>query len=470
MTSEQLYDMIDKDPVYFERTMLTRIMLDAQFATLVGTVLFCDHEGQEARSFQMPRHAGLAQAALLYHLHGGPVTPQPSWEFLHTCMSQVAGQGKLPAQELTDVWQYFYEMLCSGSTNMPLIQQQTNTGCTYWLKQVRTQMISQRARTERWRADKLQGHLRQENVFIDKLANTEQMIFDIWEELQNPKPDVVRLRTSIAQLNVRLGGGFGRGEGYLFIAASGAGKTVTSTQFAGEWALAGNKVALVTTERSQATNDLTMRLLSQQCGIPYKQIVNGLNQGTLQPTQRAAVEEFSRHVNKGNFRIVEWFKRPNRDIRLGLRDTLDQLANEMGGLDAFLLDWIGGSLDDDAKNDPTKIRLAYNGGCEAVADLAGDMNAVGCTFAQAHNVTGKNNARVGAANLQESKSMDKPMTGVIGISAIQSKDQDEAGHGENYEPDQYFFIGKARKGVGGLVPVRRNFGYQKFVDRMFRQA
>ena len=467
MTSEQLYDMIDKDPVYFERTMLVRLMLDPQFAVLMGTTLFCDHEGQEARSFQMPRHAGLAQVALLYHAHNGPVVPQPSWEFLQTCMSQVAGQGKLPAQELQEVWQQFYELICSGAANLPLITQQTNTGCTYWLKQVRSQMILQRARTERWRAEKLQLHLRQENVFIDRLANTEQLIFDIWAELQNPKPDVVRLRTSIAQLNVRLGGGFGRGEGYLFIGASGAGKTVTSTQFAGEWALAGNKVALITTERSQGTNELTLRMISQQCGIPYKQIVNGLNFNALQPSQQAAIREFSTHVNKDNFRVVEWFKKPNRDIRLGLRDTLDQLANEMGGLDAFMLDWIGGSLDEDAKNDPNKIRLAYNGGCEAVADLAGELNAVGCTWAQAHNVTGKNKARVGAADLQESKSMDKPMTGVIGTSAIQSKDQDEAGHGENYEPNQFFFIGKARKGVGGLVPVRRNFGYQKFEDRMF---
>jgi len=468
MSAELTYDLINREPVYFEKIMLVRLMLDPAFAKLAGSILFVDHEGQEARSFQMPRHAGLAQVALMYHAHGGP-TPQLSWEFVQTCMSHVAQLGKLPTGELQEVWEYFFHLVTAGEASAALILSQTNLGMTYWLKQRRCEIITQRSRTERWESDKLSSYLRAENSFVDGISKSTDIAFDIWEVLATPMPDVERMRTSIAQLNLRLAGGFGRGEAFLFIGASGAGKSVASTQFASEWALANKKVALITTERTQGTNEFTLRILSQHCKIPYEQIVNGFRPEKLQQSQLQAVDEFKQWVNKRNFRVIEWFKKPKRDIRAGLRDELLKAADVMGGLDAFVLDWIGGSLDEDEKNDPKKIRLAYNSGCETVAELGGELNCAAITFAQAHNKTGKNKARVDASAMQESSSMDKAMTGVIGISAIQSTEVQDDGSGDNYVDDQFLFISKARKGRGGLVPVKRLFGYQKFVDRDFKR-
>jgi len=469
MSAELTYDLINREPVYFEKIMLVRLMLDPQFAKLASAVLFVDHEGQEARSFQMPRHAGLAQVALMYHAHGGPVTPQLSWEFVQTCMSHVAQLGKLPTGELQEVWEYFFQLVVAGQTSAALILSQTNLGMTYWLKQRRCEIITQRSRTERWESDKLSSYLRAENSFVDGISKSTEIAFDIWEVLAHPMPDVERLRTSIAQLNLRLGGGFGRGEAFLFVGASGAGKSVTSSQFTSEWALANKKVALVTTERTQSTNEFTMRLLSQHCKIPFEQVVNGFRPEKLQPSQLQAVEEFKQYVNKRNFQIIEWFKKPKRDIRAGLRDELLKVSDEMGGLDAFALDWIGGSLDEEEKNDPKKIRLAYNSACETVSELAGELNCAAITFAQAHNKTGKNKARVDSSCTQESSSMDKSMTGGIGISAIQSSEVQDDGQGDNYVDEQFFFIFKARKGRGGLVPVKRMFGYQKYVDRDYKR-
>lgn len=466
MTSSELtYDLIDREPVYFERALLTRILYDVPFAKLIGGVLFCDSDGQEARSFQMPKHAGLAQVILKYHAHSAPVNPV-SWEFMQHCMTEVAGMGKLPVQELQSVWEYFTQMLQSNMPAWDLIMAQTGMGCTYWLKQMRCSQIQQKAKTEKWRADKLQDRLRHENAYIDSLTRTEQLSFDIWEVLRNPQPDVVRLRTSIAQLNLRLAGGFGMGEGYLFIGASGSGKTVLSTQFASEWSLAGKRGILVTTERSQGTAQLLPRILSQHCRIPYSQIVNGIDPSRLQPTQQQAMAEFSQLVNAKNFRVLEWFKRQNKGLDKGLKDELLREADLMGGLDYFLVDWIGGVLDEEGKKDDKKIRLAYQTGADAIAALAGELNCVGGAFAQAHNKTGKNKVRVVAADLQECKSMDRDMTGVIGCSAMESKDIAEDGGGDNYDLDQYFNISKARKGPGGLVPVRRDFGYQRYIDRL----
>lgn len=65
--------------------------------------------------------------------------------------------------------------------------------------------------------------------------------------------------------------------------------------------------------------------------------------------------------------------------------------------------------------------------------------------------------------------MHQDMTTVVGLSGLKSKEEDEHGNGDNHTKEQYLYVSKARNGEGGLVPVHRQFGYQKLTDRGAKQ-
>ena len=465
-TAEMIFELVERQPVLFERWILGRMMYDSQFASAVSSVLFMDHEAKEARAFQMPKHTGLAMTILGYHQMNGN-TKHISAELLWYCMTNMAAQAKLPSaeDELAELWQFLQQTMADTVANWNTVQHMTNTAVVYWLKRIRMQTATSRAKSENWNADRLQLWLRKEGVHISRMAKTEQTSSDIWQCHNNPGPDVQRLPCSIPRVNTGLGGGPGRGEGTLFVCASGAGKTVATTQLAGEWCVQGKKGVIITTEPSQGAKEMSLRIISQQCRIPFSQIVNGLRLETLQPDQREEVARLQHFIRPDNLQVIEWFKRPNTSAVESMDEVLEEVASRMGGLDFFILDWIGGALGADSANDPAKLRLIFQSAANKVAAMASTFDCVGVGTAQAHNVTGKNKARVVAADARECKSMDQDMTNVIGISAILDKSHDDADGGENYVKEQFWFISKARKSAGGLAPVSRKFEYQLFVPR-----
>lgn len=464
LSPELVYELIDKEPLWFERQMLIRMTLDPAFSAQVAGLLFTDNLGHEARSFQLPMHVGLARTILLYHSHRAPVNPL-ALDFMQTCMTQVANAGYLDSSNLPEVWKDFTHMLQEGFSAWSLTVSHSNLGCSYWLKQLRQHSIYAKSKQGKWKSEDLQRALYTENAFIDKsLQKTQPLSIGLWEAYSNPLPDVVRVKTSITGLNSRLNGGFGRSEASLLIAASGVGKSAVATQFASEWSIQGCKGVYVSTEPTQPAQKLMLRIFSQNCRIPYAQIVNGINYATLTPPQQEAMSHLTRVLNDSNIRFVHWFNRPDIGNIGVLRDAILREAEVMGGLDYVVLDWIGGAVPEEAKTDPAKLRLVFKHTGDMVANLVSDLNAIGLATVQGHEKTAKNNARVAAGHVGECLNLHQNFTSVLGLSGIQDKAEEEQDQG-TYAREQFLYVSKARNSLGGLVAVTRAFEFQKLVDR-----
>jgi KaiC len=467
LNQEVVHHMVDKDILTFERMVLTRLAFDPPFAKSVGALLFVDHNGKPARSFKDPRHAAMGHALLHYHKFDSP-GKEPSQQLMMHCLQVVTDEGKLAIDEIEANWQYLFTMLQQGSSAWTAVVSVTTMGCALWLGKARNEQISHQSKLERWPLEKTHRELTEEMRFIGGLTRVKNIHVGLWEAFERPQIDTVRRKLSLGHLNTALGGGLGHGEGYLILGASGAGKSVVANQFAAELSMSGAKGIIVTTERSQSASKLMLRIFSSQCRIPYKQIINGFNLSVLSPAQQQDMARLQLQMTKDRFRYVEWFDHPNPGDAQALRDELMRAHDEMGGLDYAVLDWIGGAMPPDVKSDPLKIRLMFQTTADMWARTASDLNIITIATAQVSNAQGKDKARVGIEHAQECKSMDRDMTGVIGISAIRPKGDNGDQLGENYVRDQFLYISKARYGEGALIPVTREFEYQKLVTRTAR--
>lgn len=463
-TDVQLVARVQSSPVMFERMLIMRAMHDAVFARKIGPVLFVNHLGAQARSICTPRHIGILHSILDYHAMEGPA-PQIAPTMLWMCLTNVAKRGLLAEALLNDDWQYLSVLAAEAGQSWDNVKHVTNLCFTSWLRDIRAKEVMDNRKELGLQDVEVASFIQAELAFVDRAAKVDQTQFGFGYGIDEEQPDVVRLRTSIPRLNHALGGGFGKGEGFLIIAASGAGKTVLSTQLASTWSLTGSKGLIITTERSQDISNLTSRIVSQHCRIPYGQIHNGLSPHKLQETQRVELANFRQRLNHTNMQFCHWWLLSNKSIKASLRQEILKAADSMGGIDYFVLDWIGGVLGDECGKDKDKLRLTYQESADLTAQIAGDMGIVGVALAQAHAKMGRNNPRVDPTCLAECKSMDREMTGVIGVSFMEDKTENAQGESENAKTEQVLHIGKARKGPGGGVPVARRFAYQKFTER-----
>jgi KaiC/GvpD/RAD55 family RecA-like ATPase len=454
-SQELIYDMVDRERGYFEKMMLGRLLLEREFFSRMRNVMTNDSANVESSNFTIPRHVGIWKAICLYHDTGGPATPIAPTHF-HKCLHMIAQQGILPLSELQDVWQFVEAIVRSSIEAWGMVEQNTKSAATYWLKQVRKDSIMQQAEADNWNSEKITDTLRKENVHIDTVSRTERVSFGVWDSIDNIQPDIVRFKSSLTGLNVAIGGGFGVGEASIIIAASGGGKTVAGLQLATDFSLQGKRGVYLTTERSQGNERLTRRIISSHCNIPYGQIVNGVNMTLLQPSQQEAVAMLRERINDTNMKMVEWFRvGSTKSIGAGMREEVDAAAQSMGGLDYIVFDWIGGTLN---VTDPAMLRHYY---LEAAAIMAGDWNCVGIATTQADAAKGKNNMRVDNTACAECKTLDRSMTNVLGLTCFYLPDNKDGGQ-ELYDRRQFFFVSKCRNGVGGHVPVYRDFGFQRF--------
>lgn len=462
---ESIYEMVDRAPAIFERMVLTRLMFDPVFVKRAAPVLFTDHEQQEAKSFDFPVHAGLGRALLTYHETAGHSVGF-DWNIMEYALKRTAESALISSDMsvLQEAWGALQALSAAAPSQWNSVVWCTDKAMVYWLKNMRNRTAASKSKAGKWSMDTLQQWLREEGKHITQLARADRLNFSLLDALKTPAPDVVRLLCSIPKLNVAIGGGFGCTEASLIVCPSGAGKTVISTQLSGEWCMQGKKGVLVTTERSQGHHALALRMFSQLCNIPFAQISNGLDPAKLAPDQRQSLEQVSQFIRPENFQILEWFRQPNTSAIEALPDELDRMANIMGGMDFFILDWLGGALGEDATSDKDKLRLTLSRAASTVATQAGTFGCVGIATAQAHS-SARNKVRVQASDARENKNLDQDMTNSIGISALQDKAYTDDDGGNSFLKEQFMFAEKTRKGPGGLIPVSRRFEYQKFTPR-----
>lgn len=459
--AELIHEMVDQQPVAFENMVLARYLLDPPAARVMSGVLFTSHDKLEMRSFSMPENDGLGRVIWKYH-EANAYNAEPRPQVLQFALGTVINEGRL-AGDAGTMWAKLLQLSVDGAANWSSVLHCTKAGMGYWLEQQRMKFVTSLSQTKQWTAEKLLTWLRQERAHVSSLAVSRKLDHDMWGALNSRVTDVVRIPCSIPRLNYVLGGGFGRSEATLNICPTGGGKTVLSTQLTGEWCTQGLKGIYVTTERTQPASKLALRILSQQCDIPFKQIKDGLNIGALQPVQQQAIQQLQQHISANNLRFVQWFDLPNPNDIEQLREIVERYVQELQGLDFFILDWLGGALE--VSTDKDKRRLLYGRGADLTAEVASIYDCSALVLAQAHE-NARNKVRVTAADAQENKSLGNNMTNIMGTSAMMAKDHDASGEGANYERDQFFNLSKTRGGEGGLVPVLRFFEKQKFKPRV----
>ncbi len=274
---------------------------------------------------------------------------------------------------------------------------------------------------------------------------------------------VERLKTSFMPLDISLGGGFGKGEGVLFIAGQGVGKTVAATQLSTGMALAGHKGVLISTE--QTHDQLEPRIVSMRANVPFNNIKDKFDERLLLPDQMERYQQLRKDLNATNYNILDWTSDRERDIFSVMDQLVCEAGEAMGRVDFMYLDWLGSAIGRQFANDPAMLRFIYKNAADAAVQLAVKYNMAVVVFAQAHPEKSYNRVRVDATCLSECKTLGENMTNVIGITGMMPKEADENDGAPLFEDDQWFYISKARKSAGAKAPMRRDFGFQRFALR-----
>lgn len=311
-------------------------------------------------------------------------------------------------------------------------------------------------------------------VSVD-IESSDDDLFTFNEVLDQEEEEIERMPLSdktFRKLNEVLGGGFGRTEHTLFIAPSGAGKTVIACQLAVDLAIQGRGVLLITTE--QAPQELIPRMIScasrypgvaKENGIPFSKIKDHYSPKTfkdiLPPNQYEFAREFCKTLATG---IVFSHWKTSRsviDIQSDLARANKKLEKIGKVVDVVILDWIGKALAEET-TDQGRLRLLYQNAATAMKDLALSHNIATISLAQAKaDSVGK--MQIDNSCIAECHSLHNEATVAIGISAMKAKDSSEAEHSsETYAEYQCFYCFKSRKSTAQRFMMRRNFRFQRF--------
>jgi replicative DNA helicase len=257
-----------------------------------------------------------------------------------------------------------------------------------------------------------------------------------------------------------MGGGFGMKEMTLMIGSTGAGKTVFACQLATAFALNGEPGILITTE--QTHDQLEPRYVACNCSIPIEQIKDGINFDKMSKAQVQLIKEMQAKIGK-KMVILDWINDRSKTVCEDLSEEIRRFRSDYKVNPRWLIfDWIGGAMGAVSNKDMSVFRLIMQKTADKLADIAHQESMAVIALAQGNIKECRNNMRVDSTCLAENKSLGRNATTILGISQLQEQ-VDAMSSGEPpYVRKQFIFVSKARKGVGGLIPVRRAFEYQRY--------
>jgi replicative DNA helicase len=224
------------------------------------------------------------------------------------------------------------------------------------------------------------------------------------------------IQTRFSPLDQALGGGVRPGDSTLIIGQPGSGKTLLTCQIASAMAIAGTPTMIISTE--ETARQLAPRSVSHLCGIPYDGIAYGIDESDMTPSQLALYRNMIAKLNESVFLISHW-EDSSKDLKDGFEMLMNETAKKMGRFpQVVFLDYLGGAFGKTRCNDPHVHRKLLQGGAVAMANLARRFNIHTITTAQANAKQCLGRIRVDASVLSECKTLDEPMTNVIGITAL----------------------------------------------------
>ena len=303
------------------------------------------------------------------------------------------------------------------------------------------------------------GKLVEELNVIDRtlVDKNKQEYHAFGEGIDKLEPVTTRLSTRFIPIDVATGGGLGLGEATLVIAPPGSGKTILTCQLGSRMALAGSKVLIISTEETH--RQLEPRIVSSNCSVDYGSIKDGVDAAKMTPKQKEMYQKLRAGLTPDVFRLVNWDDR-NKDYEGGFEALMDGAAKQMGGLpEIVFLDWLGGALGRNDSNDPKVYRNILKRGACAQASLAKRFNIHTITCAQANESQCHNKVRVDSSVLSENKTLHEDMTNAWGLTTLTSKQEEDE---RIYQPNQFIYVSKARRGLDKKIPVHRDFSYQRY--------
>jgi len=282
-----------------------------------------------------------------------------------------------------------------------------------------------------------------------------------------------KLSTSLPGLDATLAGGFAMGDTTLVAGVTGGGKTVLAMQFALDFVKQCRHVVYVTTE--QPPSDLIARGASNYASIPFdkftqrKDVQNQLKKGETPIAKEVSVipDDMWTDHNTGpsllemekltteHLLFIDWSRGCGKSIEQDFAAEADRVVSTGFKPEIWIFDWIGGGLDKSDKN--IDLRLIYQNAIDYLIEYGKRTRQAVIAFAQFDLTKAMNRPQPGMAMVSECKTMAKNCANFIGISAIYDKTNKKV-----FDIRQNLFVEKSRYSIGGIVPVQRQFWYQRF--------
>ena len=464
---------VDNNATEFEQTVLWLATHDQECWDLFSRIVCRDRSGKFVPDFFISQHNAyyaaveMARQSMASSPSVGPAL------FSSIVMSLAVKGDRIGRSEAPGVMALYEALAACDKRQMKAL---TKAALGYWINKQRSSVAMRKAvNSAAWDADLLVQDMNREISFTNNQLSEDNHVTEAADQLIGQRmPEYgTAMSTGLHGLDSALGGGYYQGEANLVIAAPGVGKTVFAAQLALYTAMQKKLVVFITTE--QPADELTPRWLSNWCEYNFDNVSHGYDPRTLPREVLAKLVRMSQ-VIKNRIFIFDWKRKKKSVLAGGIEEEID-IAQDKSGCkcDLVIMDWLGGGLTDDVKDDKDKKRLALQNTSEKLADVAGQRKICAVAMAQAHKVKGIDNPYVGVAEVPENKTLDQPMTTVTGITGMrnaQAKDAIRQGTSptgfETYSRDQYFYVSKCRKARGGHAACHRRFEYQKYVDGKMR--
>lgn len=302
----------------------------------------------------------------------------------------------------------------------------------------------------------------------------EKMMSDENEEM------VERRSTGNSALDDCFGGGWCPGDCYLIFSGTGGGKTICVCQCAWHEANTGGHVLIISTEVAECK--YVGRIVSNACSIYIGDIKDCANFAQLRSIVSRKYPEKLDQLNHVLRVIYERIRivRIDSDEGLQVRAVMERetaIFESKKGRKPTLgfVDWLGTMADVNQTGKGSSDRIvAWELSAAGAVKYAADSNIPWAILAQAVN-DAQLKGTLGLSDIGIAKGIGKNMVVVVGITntldvaALKAAvlEGGDAPVGMTKD-DQYYCVAKAREGEGTIIPVRRQFGYQRFVARQRR--
>jgi hypothetical protein len=455
-----IVSLIDSQPDWFEGSVLAAACRSREFYNQFHTVLcVAEQPGETQNDFSYPSDN------LIYRIIGQfrQITAgMPGMDVVPESFFQVTLQAYLqlgdvqPDQIEPTLQRVKFLMNCPLEQMIPVISQ----GVGHWISKTRVRKVVARSMAEpSWSPVEFVRSLAvAESAGRQASAPAYAHLFG--DGRKAGKLHVDRLPSGINRLDRAMGGGFGVKEMTLIIGSTGAGKTVLASQLASTFAQSGFPGIWISTEETH--DQLEPRIYSNACQIPYNQIKDGIDLNKLSKDKADMALALEAKIGT-NMLILDWVTDRSKTIDTDLSEEIRKFKERFKTPPRWLMfDWLGGAQGTLTTAQMAVQRQLLQQTADGLADQAVAHNMVVIALAQGNITLCRNNMKIDSSCLMDNKTLGRKATTILGISQLQEQTDAMAGGEPPYLRKQFLFASKTRRGVGGLIPIIRNFEFQRY--------